>query len=67
MNFTRETIKKMNKEILMVVDAVSTEKDVAKSVIFEAIEAALARKKFMPMPDDNDIPVFPALGRSIVE
>ena len=31
----------MNKEILMVVDAVSTEKDVAKSVIFEAIEAAL--------------------------
>ena len=33
--------KKMNKEILMVVDAVSTEKDVAKSVIFEAIEAAL--------------------------
>ena len=41
MNFTRETIKKMNKEILMVVDAVSTEKDVAKSVIFEAIEAAL--------------------------
>ena len=32
----------MNKEILMVVDAVSTEKDVAKSVIFEAIEAALA-------------------------
>ena len=42
LNFTRETIKKMNKEILMVVDAVSTEKDVPKSVIFEAIEAALA-------------------------
>ena len=32
----------MNKEILMVVDAVSTEKDVPKNVIFEAIEAALA-------------------------
>ncbi len=31
------------------------------------IEAALARKKFMPMPDDKDIPVFPALGRSIAE
>ena len=31
------------------------------------IEAALARKKFMPMPDDKDIPVFPALGRSISE
>ena len=38
----------MNKEILMVVDAVSNEKGVQKSVIFEAIEAALAsatRKK----------------------
>lgn len=32
----------MNKEILMVVDAVSAEKEVPKSVIFEAIEAALA-------------------------
>ena len=31
------------------------------------IEAALARKEFMPMPDDKDIPVYPALGRSIVE
>lgn len=31
------------------------------------IEAALARKEFMPTPDDKDIPVFPALGRSIVE
>ncbi|MFN2347960.1 MAG: transcription termination factor NusA [Thioalkalivibrio sp.] len=38
----------MNKEILMVVDAVSNEKGVEKTVIFEAIEAALAsatRKK----------------------
>ena len=32
----------MNKEILYVADAVSNEKGVAKSVIFEAIEAALA-------------------------
>jgi transcription termination/antitermination protein NusA len=32
----------MSKEILLVVDAVSNEKDVAKSIIFEAIEAALA-------------------------
>jgi len=31
------------------------------------IEAALERKKFMPMPDDSDLPEFPALGRSIVE
>ncbi|NOY67081.1 MAG: transcription termination/antitermination protein NusA [Gammaproteobacteria bacterium] len=38
----------MNKEILLVVDTVSNEKGVAKDVIFEAIEAALAsvaRKK----------------------
>ncbi|HEX5418503.1 MAG TPA: NusA N-terminal domain-containing protein, partial [Gammaproteobacteria bacterium] len=32
----------MNKEILMVADAVSNEKGVDKNVIFEAIEAALA-------------------------
>ncbi|MGB1800849.1 MAG: transcription termination factor NusA [Gammaproteobacteria bacterium] len=32
----------MNKEILMVVDVVSNEKGVAKNIIFEAIEAALA-------------------------
>ncbi|MEN8214400.1 MAG: transcription termination factor NusA [Pseudomonadota bacterium] len=38
----------MNKEILMVVDAVSNEKDVDREIIFEAIETALAtatRKK----------------------
>jgi len=31
------------------------------------IEAAMARKKFMRMPVDSEIPVFPALGRSVVE
>jgi N utilization substance protein A len=39
----------MNKEILMVVDAVSNEKGVDKEIIFEALEAALAsatRKKY---------------------
>jgi N utilization substance protein A len=38
----------MNKEILMVVDAVSNEKGVDKEIIFDALEAALAsatRKK----------------------
>src|SRR5258707_14540956 len=41
-------IRRVNKEILMVVDAVSNEKGVDKEVIFEALEAALAsatRKK----------------------
>ncbi|HEB80401.1 MAG TPA: transcription termination/antitermination protein NusA, partial [Chromatiales bacterium] len=32
----------MNKEILLVVDAVSNEKGIEKEIIFEAIEAALA-------------------------
>lgn len=32
----------MSKEILLVVDAVSNEKGVAKNVIFEALESALA-------------------------
>ena len=32
----------MNKEILMVADAVSNEKGVSREVIFSAIEAALA-------------------------
>src|ERR1700709_1918912 len=39
----------MNKEILMVVDAVSKEKSVDKEIIFEALEAALAsatRKRY---------------------
>ena len=31
------------------------------------IEAALARKQHMAMPDDDDIPLFPALGRRIAE
>ena len=38
----------MNKEILLVVDAVSNEKGVAKSIIFEAIEAALAMATSCP-------------------
>ena len=37
-----EVVKTVNKEILMVVDAVSNEKGVDKEVIFEALEAALA-------------------------
>ena len=34
----------MNKEILMAVDAVSNEKGVDKEIIFDALEAALARR-----------------------
>ena len=31
------------------------------------IEAALARKQYMPMPPDDELPVFEALGRRITE
>ena len=44
----------VNKEILMVVDAVSNEKGVEKEIIFEALEAALAsatRKKHSELWD----------------
>ncbi|EQD72648.1 NusA antitermination factor, partial [mine drainage metagenome] len=39
---TGAEVRAVNKEILMVVDAVSNEKGVDKDVIFEALEAALA-------------------------
>ena len=45
----------MNKEILLVVDAVSNEKGVDQSIIFEAIEIALAtatKKRY-----DNDVDI----------
>lgn len=47
----------MSKEILLVVDAVSNEKGVEKSVIFEAIESALATATKKRYPNDVDIRV----------
>ena len=47
----------MSKEILMVVDAVSNEKGVAKDIIFEAIEAALASATRKRHSDDMDVRV----------
>ncbi|MDH4029837.1 MAG: transcription termination factor NusA [Chromatiales bacterium] len=47
----------MNKEILMVVDAVSNEKGVEKDIIFEAIEAALASATRKRHGDDIDVRV----------
>lgn len=47
----------MNKEILQVVDAVSNEKGVAKSIIFEAIEVALAMATKKQIGADVDIRV----------
>ena len=45
------------KEILMVVDAVSNEKGVAKDIIFEAIEAALASATKKRHREDIDVRV----------
>lgn len=47
----------MNKEILLVVEAVSNEKDVPKSVIFEAIELALATATKKRYDEEADIRV----------
>tara|TARA_R110002167_G_scaffold15727_11_gene62471 strand:- start:2260 stop:3753 length:1494 start_codon:yes stop_codon:yes gene_type:complete len=47
----------MNKEILLVVEAVSNEKDVPKSVIFEAIELALATATKKRYDEDADVRV----------
>lgn len=47
----------MNKEILMVVEAVSNEKGVAKEVIFDAIESALATATKKRYPGDVDVRV----------
>jgi N utilization substance protein A len=47
----------MNKEILMVVDAVSNEKGVEKDIIFEALEAALASATRKRHGDDIDVRV----------
>jgi len=47
----------MSKEILLVVDAVSNEKGVDKTIIFEAIESALAMATKKRYPNDVDIRV----------
>jgi N utilization substance protein A len=47
----------MNKEILMVVDAVSNEKSVDKEIIFEALEAALASATRKRHGDGMDVRV----------
>ena len=47
----------MNKEILLVAEAVSNEKDVPKDVIFEAIELALATATRKRIHEESDIRV----------
>jgi hypothetical protein len=47
----------VNKEILLVVDAVSNEKGVEKEVIFEALEAALAIRDAQAHGEEMDVRV----------
>ena len=47
----------MSKEILMVVQALSNEKGVEQSLIFKAIEAALATVTAKSYPEEVDIRV----------
>jgi N utilization substance protein A len=47
----------MNKEILLVIDAVSNEKGVAKEIIFEAMEAALASATKKKSREDIEVRV----------
>ena len=48
----------MNKEILMVADAVSNEKGVEREIIFEAIEIALATATKKRYEEESDIEVI---------
>ena len=61
----------MNKEILMVADAVSNEKGVSRDVIFSAIESALAsatKKRYVDEEIDCEVTIdrawLPAIARS---
>ena len=56
----------MNKEILLVAEAVSNEKDVSKEVIFEAIELALATATKKRYDEEADIRVALTLQRSLM-
>ena len=47
----------MNKEILLVVDAVSNEKSVDKEIIFDALEAALSSATRKRHGEGNDVRV----------
>lgn len=53
----------MNKEILLVVEAVSNEKGVAKDIIFEAIELALAAATKKRYEDDGDATIEVKIDR----
>ena len=63
-----ESLELFAKEVMPEFKAREAEREAKKNEeLAPYIEAAMARKKFMPQLADDKIPVFPALGRSIVE
>ncbi|MBO6566150.1 MAG: LLM class flavin-dependent oxidoreductase [Pseudomonadales bacterium] len=63
-----ESLELFAAEVMPEFKARSVEREAKKAEeLAPFIEAALARKQFMPMPEDEDLPAFPALGRSVVE
>ena len=63
-----ESLELFAAEVMPEFKARTAEREAGKAAeLAPYIEAAMARKQFMSMPADEDIPVYPALGRSIVE
>ena len=63
-----ESLELFAAEVMPEFKARTAEREARKAAeLAPYIEAAMARKQFMSMPADEDIPVYPALGRSIVE
>ena len=63
-----ESLELFAAEVMPEFKARAAEREASKAAeLAPYIDAAMARKQFMPMPADADIPEFPALGRSIVE
>ena len=54
----------MNKEMLLVVEAVSNEKGVSKDVIFEAIELALAAAAKKRFDDEGEADIRVVIDRT---
>ena len=63
-----ESLELFASEVMPEFKAREVEREAKKTEeLLPYIKAALARKKFMPMSGDKDIPVFPSLGRRIAE
>ena len=63
-----ESLELFAKEVMPEFKAREAEREAEKQQeLAPYIEAAMARKKYMPPLADADIPTYPALGRSIVE